>query len=100
MWQDIHCCSSFVADAATVANADAFRRRLVTVSAQEMAHRMGEGYKSAVMACLDGDEIWTDQVPHDIGMQGEEGIQNGDTGVTELFYLHVSSVLRNCCKET
>ncbi|KAJ4253867.1 hypothetical protein NW762_010264 [Fusarium torreyae] len=100
MWQDIHFYSSSGSGTTAVNNADDFRRRLVTVCSQEMAHKMGEVYKSAVMACLDGDEIWTGQVSHDIGMQIEQGIQNGDKDVTELFYLHVSSVLRSCCKET
>ncbi|EKJ72036.1 hypothetical protein FPSE_07778 [Fusarium pseudograminearum CS3096] len=100
MWQDAHYYSSSASDSA-VANADEFRRRLVKVCAQEMAHRMGEGYKSAVMTCLDGDEVWCEEAWNDARM--DENTEENDTlnrgpDVTELFYLHVSSVLSSCCK--
>ncbi|CAF3473358.1 unnamed protein product [Fusarium graminearum] len=96
MWRDAHHYSS-----SGLAGADEFRRRLVTVCAREMAHRMGEGYKSAVMACLDGDEIWCEEEHDDARMEEdteESGTLDGGPDVTELFYLHVSSILSSCCK--
>ncbi|KAM6523070.1 hypothetical protein FSOLCH5_003690 [Fusarium solani] len=104
MWQDAHYYSS--SGSAAASGAGEFRRRLLHVCAREMAHRMGEAYKVAVMACLDGDEMWMgtwgsaeDQEGDEDEMQvGEEGKQGGDMGVAELFYLHVYSVLRGCSK--
>ncbi|KAH8699369.1 hypothetical protein GQ44DRAFT_733237 [Phaeosphaeriaceae sp. PMI808] len=69
MWQDAHYYSSSESVSGSVAGE--FRRRLLHVCAREMAHRMGETYKSAVMACLDGDEIWT-------GARGFGESQEGD----------------------
>ncbi|XEV04874.1 hypothetical protein FSHL1_010161 [Fusarium sambucinum] len=100
MWQDAHYYSSSGSASAGVANADNLRRRLVTVCSREMAHRMGQEYKLAVMACLDGDEIWLGDAWDGAEMEedAEEGIQDRGADVAELFYLHVSSVLSNCCK--
>jgi hypothetical protein len=60
---------------------------------------MGEAYKGAVMACLDGDEMWTAAVEE--GVSGEEkasgvwgeGEFQGMT-FTELFFVNVFSVLK------
>lgn len=111
MWQDAHYYSSSASTSAdsgaggsSSVAATEFRRRLSHVCAREMAHRMGEAYKAAVMACLDGDEIWTGGDPQaseepdeDDAMQVDvEGSERGN--LAELFYLHVYSVLRGCCK--
>jgi hypothetical protein len=82
-------------------DADEFRRRLVSVCAREMAHRMGEAYKTAVLACLDGDEVWRAATGREDGEKGEEiggAVDAGELDITELFYLHVYSVLQGCCK--
>jgi hypothetical protein len=95
MWQDAHYYSSGEAGIGP----DEFRRRLVHVCAREMAHRMGETYKAAVMACLDGDEVWgsaTGLVDVEEAEEAEESA--GELSMTELFYMHVYSVLRSCCK--
>jgi len=100
MWQDAHYYSSGGSGAAGN-DADEFRRRLVSVCAREMAHRMGEAYKTAVMACLDGDEVWraaTGRVDVEKGEESGGLVASGELNITELFYLHVYSVLRSCCK--
>ncbi|KAE8446531.1 hypothetical protein EG329_011863 [Mollisiaceae sp. DMI_Dod_QoI] len=100
MWQDAHYYSSGGSGAAGN-DAYEFRRRLVSVCAREMAHRMGEAYKTAVLACLDGDEMWRSATELEDGERGEESegvVSTGELNITELFYLHVYSVLRGCCK--
>ncbi|RYP28166.1 hypothetical protein DL767_007314 [Monosporascus sp. MG133] len=92
MWQDAHYYSSGEAGIGV----DEFRRRLVHVCAREMAHRMGEAYKAAVMACLDGDEVWSSAPGVGDGKKTEDNA--GELSMTELFYVHVYSVLRGCCK--
>ena len=71
MWQDAHYYSSSGSGSAAGSGAGEFRRRLLHVCAREMAHRMGEAYKAAVMACLDGDEMW-------MGAWGSAEDQEGD----------------------
>jgi hypothetical protein len=100
MWQDAHYYSSGGSGAAGN-DADEFRRRLVSVCAREMAHRMGEAYKTAVLACLDGDEVWRAATGLEDGEKEEESggvVDAGELNITELFHLHVYSVLRGCCK--
>ncbi|KAG7286779.1 hypothetical protein NEMBOFW57_009095 [Staphylotrichum longicolle] len=103
MWQDAHFYSSSGSDSrpGPASGSGEFRRRLLHVCAREMAHRMGEAYKSAVMACLDGDETWTGahrpEDPDQDDMQINGGVTQG-ANLAELFYLQVYSVLRGCCK--
>lgn len=105
MWQDAHYYSS--SESASGTAAGEFRRRLLHVCAREMAHRMGESYKAAVMACLDGDEIWTGargfgegQGEDEDEMQVDDEVGRNGGNLAELFYLHVYSVLRGCCKQS
>ncbi|KAK4112956.1 hypothetical protein N656DRAFT_797511 [Canariomyces notabilis] len=104
-WQDAHYYSSSVSESGSGADAGEFRRRLLHVCGREMAHRMGEAYKAAVMACLDGDEIWTGAYGSGEGQEAEEDAMQMDDeekrggNLAELFYLHVYSVLRGCCKQ-
>ncbi|KAL6407536.1 hypothetical protein AUP68_08555 [Ilyonectria robusta] len=101
MWQDAHYYTSGGPRAAGL-SADEFRRRLVHVCARDMAHHMGGAYKAAVMMCLDGDELWGSA--KGLANSEKEGEASGDTvdvdglSMAELFYLHVYSVLRGCCK--
>ena len=107
MWQDAHYYSSSASSSSDSGTgepsaASEFRRRLSHVCARDMAHRMGEAYKAAVMACLDGDEIWTGAAQLS-GESDEDAMQvngegSGGANLAELFYLHVYSVLRGCCK--
>lgn len=101
MWQDAYYYTSGGPRAAGL-SADEFRRRLVHVCARDMAHHMGGAYKAAVMMCLDGDELWGSA--KGLANSEKEGEASGDTvdvdglSMAELFYLHVYSVLRGCCK--
>ncbi|GAB1315472.1 hypothetical protein MFIFM68171_05682 [Madurella fahalii] len=111
VWQDAHYYGSSASGAAD--EPGEFRRRLLHVCAREMAHRMGEAYKAAVMACLDGDEMWMasvgdgrggdDDIDDDDNMETGEDGRHGDGNQMSLaagFDLHVYSVLRGCCKQS
>ncbi|OBT53787.1 hypothetical protein VE04_06860 [Pseudogymnoascus sp. 24MN13] len=108
MWQDAHFHSSAGSSGSTGGGGVGdFRRRLLHVCAREMAHRMGEAYKTAVMACLDGDEIWTSgwgsvqslERDEDDDMQDVDELQDGERpNLAELFYSHVYKILYACCQ--
>jgi hypothetical protein len=82
MWQDLHYYG------ASCDGADEMRRRVVNVCSREMAHRMGEAYKNAVMVCLDGDEIW----------QSAAVTGGYNETITAVFYNNVAAVLKSCCQ--
>lgn len=108
MWQDAHFYGSGGSSGSTGGGGVGdFRRRLLHVCAREMAHRMGEAYKTAVMACLDGDEIWASgwgsvqslEQDEDDDMQDVDELQDGERpNLAELFYSHVYRILHACCQ--
>jgi len=88
MWQDLHYYSS------SCTRAEEVRTRVISVCAREMAHRMGETYKNAVMACLDGDEVWKPALT-------DADVETGDGDVltiTQLFFDIVFAPLSKCCQ--
>ena len=96
MWQDLHYFTS------GCGSAEDFRRRMIHVCAKEMAHRMGEKYKKAVMACLDGDQMWKTALTEEQGHVQEDldcwkdEIELDGMTLTELFIVNVYSVLKAC----